>query len=259
MPSSQWDNPYYPDVVAAGSFRAALQNAFDQLGLRLKAEHVSSPGWVHTHAVVSDGDRHAYVHLMSGERAFVVDFWMSGMRMAEGSAPDLAPIAAAVDVYLGGADLRQLHAAWPFVKYHGLAEAFERGQPEAIEFTWRRMLTDPPRHDRRDELRDFLVAAAEEPRLRALHPSTSHFDLGLRRFVRAPQNPALAWVRPFGDGRYLIAGPDRRRLYTPGPIRRTIWDEEPIPGALGPAPAQESVTLVLTALDRSAPPADSPR
>jgi hypothetical protein len=247
MPSIQWDNFPYPDVVSAGSLRNALQNTFDGLGLRRQAAHVPAPGWFRTDAVVENGDRHANVHLTPGERTFAVDFWTSGMQMASGSASDLAHVAAAVDVFLGGADLRRLHAVWPFVEYHGLAEAFERGQPEAIDYIWRRMLTDPPRHG----LHDFLLAAADEPRLRALFPFTSHFDLGFRRFVRSPENPVLAWVRPCGDGHYLIAGPDRRQLYTPGPTRRTMWNEEPVPGALGPAAARESVALVLTALDWS--------
>jgi hypothetical protein len=252
MPSSQLDYSLYPDVTAAGDLRTALQHTFDILGLRLEARHVSSPGWVFTAAFARAGDRDANVHLTAGQRMFAVDLWSPGFRMAHGSAPDLAHVAAAAGMFLDGAGLRQLRSAWPFVKHGELAEALERGEPEAIACRWRRMLTGPPLRDRRGELHDFLVAAADEPRLRMLYPFTSHFDLGFRGSVRDGQSPALAWVRPFGDSRYLIAGPDRRQLYMPGPVRRTLWDREPVPGALGPATAQESVALVLTAMDRAA-------
>ncbi|MEU8663939.1 DUF6193 family natural product biosynthesis protein [Actinoplanes philippinensis] len=124
-------------------------------------------------------------------------------------------------------------------------------EAEVIGERWRRLLDVPPDRARYlHDLHDFLVAAADEPRLRVLCPFTSHLDLGFRRSVAESPNRALAWVRPFGPGRYLIAGPDRRQLHTPGPEPVTTWGTPPVPGALGPAPARESVALVLTVLDR---------
>jgi hypothetical protein len=64
------------------------------------------------------------------------------------------------------------------------------------------------------------------------------------------QGRVLAWVRPLGEGRYLVAGPNRRQPYGAGPLGREGWDTNPVSGALGPAPAQESVALVLTVMDR---------
>ncbi|MBF9132409.1 hypothetical protein I0C86_26170 [Plantactinospora sp. S1510] len=245
------DYSHYPDVTTAGDLRSALQNAFDSTGMPLHARHVESPGWVLTHAVVRADDRHVDIHMTSGGRAFGLDFWTPGFQLARGLTADLRDAAAAISMFLDGAGLRQLGAAWPFVNFGLFAEAFERGEPEAIAFRWQRLLDPPPPRARHlDGLRDFLVAASGEPRLRALYVFTSHYDLGFRRSVPDGQSRALAWVRPLGEGRYLIAGADRRQLDTVGPMGRTAWDTDPVAGALGPAPAQESVALVLTAMDR---------
>ncbi|MFC4069230.1 DUF6193 family natural product biosynthesis protein [Actinoplanes subglobosus] len=242
---------HHPDATAAGDVRVALQNAFDTLGVPLEALHSSSPGWARTHARAVAGDREAQVHMSPGARAFSIGFWTSGFNLAAGSTPDLAQAAAAISMFLNGAGLRQIHEAWPFMTYSDFAEALERSEADAIDFWWRRFLTRPRPPDRRGDLHDFLVEAEAEPRLRALFPFTSHADLGLRRLVRSTPNTALAWVRPLGDGRYLIAGPDRRQLYTPGPTPKNIWGEDPEPGALGPAAARESVALTLAVMDNS--------
>lgn len=243
------DLVHYPDVAAAGDLRAALQNTFETAGVPLRALHVSSPGWRRAGAEVRAGDRHVDVVLALNERVFTLQFWMRGVLMARGSTHDLTDAAGAIAMFLSGTGVRQFGASWPFASVSGFAEAFERGEPDAIDYRWGQYLDGPPARHMLG-LRDFLAAAAGEPRLRALFPFTSHQDLGFRRAVRETQSRALAWVRPFGDGQYLIADADRRQLYTAGPVRKTIWDGEPVPGALGPAGAQDSVALVLIALDR---------
>jgi hypothetical protein len=252
MPEANgFDYSRYPDVTAAGDLRSALQDQFDSAGLSLHAQQVESPGWVLTHAVVRAVDRHVYVRMISGDRAFGLDFGTPGFQMAHGVTADLRDGAAAVSAFLNGARLRQLSAAWPFVSFGPFAEAFECGEAEAIAFRWQRLLDPPPARARHlHGLYEFLVAASGEPRLRALYPFTSHDDLGFRRSVRGGQSRVLAWVRPLGEGRYLVAGPNHRRLYAAGPTDTTAWDTVPVAGVLGPAPAQESVALVLTAMDR---------
>jgi len=123
-----------------------------------------------------------------------------------------------------------LHAA--------LQASFEHSESAAIDHRWRQYLQSPPaRAQYIADLHVVLTTAAREPRLRALFPSTSHQDLGMRRAVTHGHSRALSWVRPRGTGRYLVAGPDRRQLYSPGPTRTTLWGEEPVPGAQGQHPA----------------------
>jgi hypothetical protein len=246
---------HYPDVAAAGDLRTALQAELDASGRPLRALHVSSPGWRRVGAEVRAGDRHADVLLARDERQFLLNCWMRGVHMADGRTDDLGDVAAAIAVFLSGVGVRALVAAWPFVRTWGFAEAFERGEPDAITYRWRQYLELPPARARHlVDLHEFLTAAACQPRLRALFPFTSHQDLGLRRSVLPLETLALAWVRPFVAGQYLIADADRRQLYSPGPVRRTLWGEEPVPGALGPANAHESVALMLTVLDRQPKP-----
>jgi hypothetical protein len=249
--SNRPDYSRYPEVAAAGDLRTALQETFDTAGMPLTAQYVESPGWVATHAVVRAADRQVYVHMRSGDRAFAVDLGIPGFQMAHGLTADLRNAAGAISTFLNGATLRQLGAAWPFVTFSPFAEAFERGEADAIAYRWQQLL-DPAsvRARQRRDLHDFLVAASGEPRPCALYPFTSHYDLGFRRSVPDLQSRASAWVRPLGEGLYLIAGRDRRQLHTSGPTPKTIWNTDPVPGALGPAPAQESVALVLEALDR---------
>ena len=68
------DYSNYPDVTAAGDLRCALQGTLDSIGTPLYAQHVEAPGWVLTHAVVSVDDRKAYIHMVSGDRSFGLDF-----------------------------------------------------------------------------------------------------------------------------------------------------------------------------------------
>jgi hypothetical protein len=251
--ANELDYYRYPDVSAAGDLRSALQDTFDSSGILLHAEHVESPGWVTTHAVVRADDREVYIHMLSGDRAFGLDFWTPGFRMADGLTASLREAASAISMFLAGSRLRDLSATWPYVRFGPIAEAFESNEAEAITVRWRQLLAPPPARARHlHNLHAFLVAASDEPRLRALYPFTSHLDLGFRQSVPHMQSQALAWVRPFGEDRYLIAGPDRRQLYTAGPTPMTIWGHAPVAGALGPVTARESVPLVLTAMNQDA-------
>ncbi|MBO3743188.1 DUF6193 family natural product biosynthesis protein [Actinoplanes flavus] len=230
------DPLHYPDIVAAGDLRTALQARFEESGVPLRAEVPSSPGWIRVGARVETGDRQVTVLMAVDDRAFLLDFWMRGVAMARGRTADLGEVAAGIGTFLSGAAVAVLGATHGFVTYGEFAEAFERGEPEAIALTWRRFLakdgTAPPH---RRGLDGFLRAAAEEPRLRALYPFTSHWDFGLRPGVADAASRAVAWVRPVGD-RYLVAGRDR------GDLDR-IAD---------PVGAHDAVALVLAALDRGA-------
>jgi uncharacterized protein DUF6193 len=237
------DHFLYPDVAAAGDLRALLQRAFDATGTPVRVRHEPTPGW----AGVEAGDRSASVSTATSSRAFLIRMWMRGVQMAHGSTgtPDRA--AAAIGLFLSGVPVRHVAATWPFITFTGFAEAFERGEQHAIAYRWQEYLdVSSTRSLALLNLHAFLLAAATEPRLRALFPFTSHADLGFRRRVSDPAELSVAWVRPHGEGRYLVTGPHRDRLGRPGPIRTP--DLGPVPGALGPADPQASVALVLQAM-----------
>ncbi|MEV6638043.1 DUF6193 family natural product biosynthesis protein [Actinoplanes sp. NPDC051470] len=244
-------DPYlYPEVAAAGDLATLLQTEFDAAHAPLRAQRPASPGWARVSAETHAADRSASVVMAMHERAFLLQFWMRGVQMAQGSATGIADAAAATWMFLSGAPVRRLASVWPFVTFSGFAEAFERGESAAIAYRWQEYLDiSSTRSLHLLDLHAFLTAAAAEPRLRALFPFTSHIDLGFRRSIGDPRDSALAWVRPHGEGRYLVTGPDRDRLGKPGPIRRP--DLGPVSGALGPADPVATVALVLMAMTNS--------
>ncbi|GAA0429680.1 hypothetical protein Aca07nite_38180 [Actinoplanes capillaceus] len=229
------DPLHYSDIVAAGDLRTALQARFDESSVPLRAEVPSSPGWIRVGARIETGDRQVTVLMAVDDRAFLLEFWMRGVRMARGRTADLGEVAAGIGTFLSGATVAELSATHAFVTYGGFAEAFERGEAEAIAFRWARYLDgeEPVPHGR--QLDGFLRAAAEEPRLRALYPFTSHWDFGLRPGVADTPNRAVAWIRPVGD-RYLVAGGDR------GDLDRTA----------DPVGASDAVARILATWGRSA-------
>ncbi|MFI5843709.1 DUF6193 family natural product biosynthesis protein [Catenuloplanes sp. NPDC051500] len=243
--------PLYPDISAFGDLRTALQTTFDDAGQSWHVQLPASPGWAHTGAELHAVDRSVIVLMARDERALLIMCSMRHVQIARGNTTELRAAADAVSLFLAGAPLRQFGKACPFIRFSSFAEAYEHSEADAIEHRWRQYLDTASPHPRRvNELHDFLAAAAHVPQLRALFPFTSHLDLGFRRSVTHRHGPALAWVRPFGNGTYLVAGTDRRQLYTPGPDPRTLWNEKPTPGAKGPATAQDAVALMLAALDQ---------
>jgi len=199
-------NPYhYPDIAAAGDLATALRSRLAGYGTR-------SVSW--SGAEVHAGDRFASVVMAEHERAFLVQMWMRGVQMARGETPDLDDVAGAVRLFLAGAPVRRLASAWPFTRFDGFAEAYEQSEHAAINYRWRQYLDISSTTSLSLlDLHAFLLVASGEPRLRALFPFVSHLDLGFRRSVSGSPDDALAWIRPHGDGRYLVTT-DRRRLDT---------------------------------------------
>ncbi|SCL44506.1 hypothetical protein GA0070606_0323 [Micromonospora citrea] len=222
----------YPDIARAGDLRRALQGQFDAAGLACRARHVSSPGWRHVAARVVGVERDADVVTGIGERAFCLRLRARGVGMARGTTVELSGVAAAMHAWQSGVRLRQLVSAWPFLRTDGFAEAYERGDAEAIGHRWRQYHEDPSQARQLTRLRPFVAHAFREPRLRALLPYTSHRTLRFSRTVSLPYSDDCPFVEPLRDGRYLVRAADGREL--------------------GTADAAGGVALVLAALDASA-------
>jgi hypothetical protein len=122
--------PYYPDVVAAGSLLAALQAEADRAGYRFTAAEMgtSVPGWRRVGAVVDDGFRSANVLMGQGVRCFCVDCWAGGIWVAAGRTRELTEVAGVAHSWLQAPRVRDLATQWPFLGITVLAEAHERGE-----------------------------------------------------------------------------------------------------------------------------------
>ncbi|MEO3746302.1 DUF6193 family natural product biosynthesis protein [Plantactinospora sp. B5E13] len=165
------------------------------------------------------------------ERSFSVNFWARGVLMARGSTGDLSEVAGAAATWRSGVRVRDLGAAWAYVRFGPLAEAHERG--EAAEFTWRRYAENAHQAPQLTRLASFVNLAIQEPRMRALMPFTSHWRLGFSRTVGYPYSGDCPWVIPLDDGRYQVRAADGRE-----------W---------GIGDATASLNLVLAALDDPTP------
>ncbi len=147
------------------------------------------------------------------ERVFTMESWSATVRMAGGNTEDLPAVAGVTRLWQSGARVRELKAAWPFVHFHGLAEAYERG--EAAEYTWRRYYENPRQAPHLARLHMFIAQAIREPRVTALLPFTSistlHFADLPRRLSNGRRYPS---VTPIGRDRYEVRGADGRDLGT---------------------------------------------
>ncbi|MFE3099225.1 DUF6193 family natural product biosynthesis protein [Nocardia tengchongensis] len=216
----------YPDIAAASSLQMALQGEFDRTGHSLEVLRSQSPGWRDVGAVVSVKDRSIDVVMGSQERVFTVQFWAHEVYVAHGGTSQLAAVAESIRLWLSGTQLERLNAACPFVEFDPWSEAYERG--EGIEFRWQDYLTNPHQERQLTALHSFIAAAIHQPRLRALYPFTSMGTLGFRPTVHYTYSEGPR-VRPIGDDRYLVLGPEQQEV--------------------GIADAAGSVELALTVLD----------
>lgn len=127
-----------PDISRAGDLPTALQAQFDRIGSPARSEHVSAAGRRHVAASVSGPKRHADVVMGLEERAFCLQLWTRGVLMCSGATGELAALAGAVHDWQSGLPISDLTAAWRFLESNGFAEAFERGEAEAIDYVWHR-------------------------------------------------------------------------------------------------------------------------
>ncbi len=173
----------------------------------------AAPGWRYVGARIGDAHRHTNVVMGIRERAFTMDFWLSsGVRMAHGNTPALPMVAAATQAWQSGVPVRDLNAAWPFVRFSELAEAHERG--EAVEYTWQRHHDNPQQAPHLARLHTFIALAIQEPRLRALLPFTSMGTLSFSNTPGYPHTGDNPRVTPIGEDRYRITRPDGQDLGT---------------------------------------------
>ncbi|MFF3226012.1 DUF6193 family natural product biosynthesis protein [Nocardia suismassiliense] len=215
----------YPEIAQAGSLRAAMQAEFDNVGYSLTASLTSSPGWWDCATRVGDDRRHVTTVLTSEVRWFTMEFWERGVMMAHGKTAELAASAAAINLWQTGSRLRELRAAFPFVRFGELAEAYEQGDP--VETHWKSYRrTQVPYIDH-----DLIEAAYAQPRLRVLFPYTSHETLHLSRCTRFPYTHDIPGITPLRDGTYQVSWPRPRSIIghadTPSEAVRLVVDHLP--------------------------------
>lgn len=200
----------YPDLAAAGSLAAALEQVAIDLGLDLGEvmRSDSDPNWATVTG--SAAGRESYsIWLGSQERWFIIEGWSRGVRLIHGKTEDLHAVTSAAAAWRTGATLRGVRDLCSFVTFSELAEAHERGPAEAVTMKWR-LLREELREDIPfPTVRDLVEAAFAEPKLRHLYPFTSHWSLHFTTCTGFPFTWQVPFVDPLSDGRYRVCGPHR--------------------------------------------------
>lgn len=195
----------YPDVAAAGTLVAALEQVAADLGVDL----VAGPGWagpvVSACIAASVPDRkplHVLTYLE--QRGFSVSGWSQGVQLLGGSTADLRDVVRVGLAWGEGTSLSELHERFPFLDYSERAQAHERGPAAEVELQWRLL------HEQADEAPDFpkfqqLVQAAHAaPRLRQLYAFSSHWVLGFSARTGHPSGLEVAIAPAHDDVPYRV-------------------------------------------------------
>jgi hypothetical protein len=191
----------YPELGKHnGSLAQALDAELLGIGSTLRATTVGPLSAHIVHARVEYSARFSQVFLAAKERLFMFDAWCRGVCLGNGSTPDLALAAQAIDTWVSGAgSIFELAERFRgTVAANAEAAAFERGTE--VEARWHKYLTE--------DLEPLLVAAASQrPTLRQLFPFFSLYSLCFSRCSGYPYTRDLPSIRQTSGGAYLVKHP----------------------------------------------------
>ncbi|MFI6950951.1 DUF6193 family natural product biosynthesis protein [Streptomyces sp. NPDC050422] len=189
------DSDLYPDLAAAGSLAAALE----QLAAELDADLTVVPGdWgplVSAGIASSVPERKPLsVHIGAESRWFGVSGWSRGVELITGATPDLADVVRAGAAWGQGRSLRELRTELSFVRSSKRAEAHERGPAAVVDLQWRTMQQQASEEPDFTGFGELVEAAHAEPRLRQLYVFSSHWTLGFSSCTGYPFRDEVAIV-----------------------------------------------------------------
>ncbi|RKE17301.1 DUF6193 family natural product biosynthesis protein [Streptomyces sp. TLI_171] len=234
------DSDLYPDLAAAGSLSALLEQTAAELGVNV----VVVPGeWGSlTSAGIASSRperRPLSVHIGARTRWFGVSGWSQGIELVGGGTSDLAAVVRAGVAWSEGRSLRELREELPFLSSSARAEAHERGPAAVVEVQWRMMREQAAEAPDFREFAALVEAAGAEPRLRQLSVFSSHWTLGFSACTGEPSRVEVALVPSYDGSPYRV----QEYLHS-GVIGEAATAEEAValavahlPAGLGPAVA----------------------
>ena len=170
----------YPDLIEQGGLGPAVLNAARGAGVDIDEITWPDNFFRLISASVDTPRGRISMHTVADQRLFGVEIDVDGKERAWGSAPDLEQAARVAAAWRDGITVRELIAAYPFMRTHRFALAREDGN--LLDVLWAFHLEDPGY----EEMRPVLQAAHDDPRLRQLYPSVTHETLA--RFTVDPDN-----------------------------------------------------------------------
>lgn len=195
----------YPEVVAAGNLAAALAIALAEKGSSLlPVEPNGTPGLMPACARVSTGDRLVQTALVKRHHSFDVEFWMSGVRLAEGELRQMDEVADACVAWLtDGCSVASLSERHPRVPLWDKAVAYEAGPTEFLR--WQRArLRDVFVDDGDEERIRLLDVTAEVEPLSALLPYAGTLRISFSDCTGFPYAKGFPSIRPLTRRHYEV-------------------------------------------------------
>lgn len=189
----------YPDLVELGGLQRALTQASQQSGVDLGAIEgaTSAPFEDPNSAKLTSGRGTIMIYLGAEERRFYISIADVQHAWTEGVTDDLAAVVEVADLWRNGVTLRELNSRFPFMEYGELAQAYEDGDPVAIQ--WGTLLHD----DEYAEYRPLTREVHADERLRALFP---FYSMGMLRLSKDHTSRQAGEIRisPLRGGGYRV-------------------------------------------------------
>ncbi|MGK5682535.1 DUF6193 family natural product biosynthesis protein [Actinoplanes sp. URMC 104] len=177
---SPLDPELYPDLLEQDGLGPSLALAARRAGIDLDELTWTDDFFRLTHAWVETPHGKVSLHIVADRRLFGVEVIVDNNVRAWGSAPDLEQAVRVTAAWRDGSTVRELIAAYPFMKTDRFALGREDGN--LLDVLWAFHLEDPGYED----MRPVLRAAHDDPRLSRLYPSVTHETLA--RFTVDPDN-----------------------------------------------------------------------
>lgn len=199
------DSDLYPDLVAAGSLAAALEQLAAELGVDLTVVPGDWGPLVSAGIAASVPERNPLsVHIVADSRRFGVSGWSRGVQLITGATPDLADVVRAGVAWGQGRNLQELRTELSFLRSSERAEAHDRGPAAVVELQWRTMWEQAAEEPDFTGFGELVKAAHAEPRLRQLYVFSSHWTLGFSSCTGHPFRVEVAIVPSHHGSPFLV-------------------------------------------------------
>ncbi|MFD8410889.1 DUF6193 family natural product biosynthesis protein [Streptomyces sp. NPDC059650] len=194
------DSELYPDLAAAGSLTAALEQRAAELAVELMlVPHEGGSAVTAGIASSVPGRKPLSIYIGVDSRLFRVSGWGQGIELITGATPDLTDVVRAGVGWGQGRHLRELRADLPFLYSSERAEAYECGPAAVVELQWRKMREQAAEAPDFPEFGALVEAAHADPRLRQLYVFSSHWTLGFSSCTGFPFRNEVA-IAPSHNG-----------------------------------------------------------
>ncbi|MEU5957294.1 DUF6193 family natural product biosynthesis protein [Streptomyces sp. NPDC047525] len=190
---------FYPDLAELGGLQRALVQESRQEGLDLgvMAGATSDPFEDPSSAKLLSDRGTIMIYLGAEERRFYISIASVQHSWAEGVTDDLSSVVGVAKDWQNGVTLAELNSRFPFMEYSDLAQAYEGGNPVAIQ--WGSLLHDEVFAEYRPLTREIYA----HEQLRALFP---FYSMGMLRLSTDHTSRQAGEIRisPLRTGGYRV-------------------------------------------------------